>query len=98
MYGSMASGLAIDSSDVDLAVTGLDFNGSRDLHIKEMEELYHQLDFIKSKSSVQFIESASVPVIKLYIDLQKVLEKPIKSSKKAANNLHKFPLDTTYST
>ena len=36
MYGSMASGLAIDSSDVDLAVTGLEFNGSRDLHVKEM--------------------------------------------------------------
>jgi DNA polymerase sigma len=29
MYGSMASGLAIDSSDVDLAVTGLDFKGNR---------------------------------------------------------------------
>jgi predicted nucleotidyltransferase len=36
MYGSMASGLAIDSSDVDLAVTGLDFGGKRELHIKEM--------------------------------------------------------------
>lgn len=36
MYGSMASGLAIDSSDVDLAVTGLDFKGNRDMHIKEM--------------------------------------------------------------
>jgi DNA polymerase sigma len=36
MYGSMASGLAIDSSDVDLAVTGLDFAGKRELHVKEM--------------------------------------------------------------
>ncbi len=31
MYGSMASGLAIEQSDVDLAVVGLDFNGSREL-------------------------------------------------------------------
>lgn len=30
MYGSMASSLAIDSSDVDLAVVGLDFKGNRD--------------------------------------------------------------------
>jgi len=30
MYGSMASGLAIDSSDVDLVVTGLDFKGNRE--------------------------------------------------------------------
>ena len=41
MYGSMASGLAIDSSDVDLAVTGLDFHGNKDSHLKEMRELYH---------------------------------------------------------
>lgn len=40
MYGSMASGLAIDSSDVDLAVTGLDFGGNRELLIKEMRQLY----------------------------------------------------------
>jgi predicted nucleotidyltransferase len=39
MYGSMASGLAIDSSDVDLAVTGLNFNGNRELHLKEMNQL-----------------------------------------------------------
>jgi predicted nucleotidyltransferase len=36
MYGSMASGLAIDTSDVDLAVTGLNFNGSKEVHLKEM--------------------------------------------------------------
>jgi len=30
VYGSMASGLAIDSSDVDLAVTGHSFNGDKD--------------------------------------------------------------------
>lgn len=30
MYGSMASGLAIDSSDVDLAITGLAFKGNRE--------------------------------------------------------------------
>ena len=35
----MASGLAIDSSDMDLAVTGLNFGGNRDRHIKEMAML-----------------------------------------------------------
>jgi DNA polymerase sigma len=29
-YGSMASNLAIDTSDVDLAVVGLEFGGSKD--------------------------------------------------------------------
>lgn len=40
MYGSMASGLAIDTSDVDLSVTGLNFNGNRELLIREMRSLY----------------------------------------------------------
>ena len=34
MYGSQASGLAIASSDIDLAVTGLNLQGKRDQHIK----------------------------------------------------------------
>ena len=34
MYGSMASGLAIEESDVDLAVTGLDFKGNKEAKIK----------------------------------------------------------------
>jgi DNA polymerase sigma len=40
MYGSMASNLAIDSSDVDLSVTGIDFKGNRDLLINEMRSLF----------------------------------------------------------
>lgn len=36
----MASNLAIDSSDVDLAVVGLNFRGDKDLMIKEMRKLY----------------------------------------------------------
>jgi DNA polymerase sigma len=40
MYGSMASGLAIDSSDVDLSVTGIDFKGNRESLICEMRSLY----------------------------------------------------------
>jgi DNA polymerase sigma len=68
-YGSMASGLAIDSSDVDLSVTGIDFKGNREHLIMEMKALYEQLEFMKSKSSIKFIETATVPIIKLQIDL-----------------------------
>lgn len=38
-YGSMASGLAIEMSDVDLAVVGLDFQGNKDTQIWEMRKL-----------------------------------------------------------
>lgn len=40
MYGSMASDLAIDSSDVDLSVVGINFNGNRDLMIREMRSFF----------------------------------------------------------
>lgn len=40
MYGSMASGLAIEQSDVDLAVIGIDYGGNKELQIKEMRKLY----------------------------------------------------------
>lgn len=43
MYGSMASNLAIDSSDVDLAVVGLDFKGSRESQVVEMWKLHEAL-------------------------------------------------------
>ena len=70
MYGSMASGLAIEQSDVDLAVVGLDLQGNKEVHIKEMRKLFEQLDlFMKSKSSLKFIDTATIPVIKLQVDL-----------------------------
>ena len=43
MYGSMASKLAIEESDVDLAVIGLDFKGIKEVQIKEMRVLFEQL-------------------------------------------------------
>lgn len=43
-YGSQASHLAVDSSDVDLAVTGLKLNGDSDVQINEMRRLFSYLD------------------------------------------------------
>lgn len=79
MYGSMASGLAIEQSDVDLAVVGLDLQGSKEVLLREMGKLNEQLDvFMKSKSSIKFIDTATVPVIKMTIDLEKVNQKILK--------------------
>ncbi len=69
-YGSMASELAIESSDVDLAVVGLDLNGNKDLQIQLMWKLCEQLElFMKTYSTIKFIDTATVPVIKLQVDL-----------------------------
>ena len=67
MYGSMASGLAIEQSDVDLAVVGLDFDGNREKQIKEMRKLCDDLQFFMKRygTYVKFIDTAQIPVIKL---------------------------------
>jgi DNA polymerase sigma len=79
LYGSMASNLAIQQSDVDLAVVGLDFKGNRDLLVLEMKKLSDQLElFLKSKIKLTFIPTATIPVIKLTIDLLKIHNQIIK--------------------
>lgn len=66
----MAYRLAIEQSDVDLTVVGLNFQGQRERQLQEMNVICDQLKlFMKSISSLQFIDQATVPVIKLEIDL-----------------------------
>jgi len=48
----MASGLAIDTSDVDLVVQGLSFNGDRDIQLHYMRNLANKLEYLKSKHSL----------------------------------------------
>jgi len=67
-YGSQASFLAVDSSDVDLAVTGLKLGGDINTQISEMRKLYFILEDKKSEGFIkrcEIIETASVPLIKL---------------------------------
>ena len=76
-YGSQASFLAVDSSDVDLAVTGLKLGGDIDTQIREMRKLYFILEDKKSEGFIkrcEIIETASVPLIKLQVNLQVVQE------------------------
>ena len=43
-----------------------------------MRNLFQKLEFLKTKSFIQFIDSASVPVIKLQMDLTKVHKELLK--------------------
>ena len=64
----MASGLAIDSSDMDILVTGV-FPNYEDVDrgqiIDQMARLHHQLKNLTCLQTNTFIETATVPVIKL---------------------------------
>ncbi len=84
MFGSMATELAIETSDVDLVVTGIISQQARSdqdpaFHqkqhsLKMMEILYEKLVEERQSDtvihSIKFIGSANVPIIKLVADLQ----------------------------
>ena len=82
LYGSMASNLSIETSDVDLAVVGLDFQGSKDKHIEEMKKLVEQISLImRNSTKVKLIDTATVPVIKLEVDLMEIAKKQQRNEK-----------------
>lgn len=68
MYGSMATGLAIDSSDMDVLVSGA-FSSKgpvdRSTIIQQMKKLHKHLNYIYCLESNDLIETATIPVIKI---------------------------------
>jgi non-canonical poly(A) RNA polymerase PAPD5/7 len=80
MFGSLSTGLALESSDMDLVVTGLKIEGRDDVvdHIRALKDYFENHDFF---TNVKAIEGASIPVIKLEADLQKIRESENSSNK-----------------
>ena len=64
MYGSMATGLAYEASDLDLAICGLPLD-TRDELIISIEKLSEKLKLDPWVLSCQPIVTARVPIIKL---------------------------------
>jgi predicted nucleotidyltransferase len=54
-YGSQASFLAVDSSDVDLAVTGLKIGGDKTSQVREMRRLFVALTALKQDGQIRDI-------------------------------------------
>jgi DNA polymerase sigma len=71
-YGSQANLLALDSSDVDLAVTGLNFGQSQAQQMNQMNKLFTHIEKMSILKQAYFVNTATVPVIKLQADLQYV--------------------------
>lgn len=68
VFGSMATGLAIESSDMDLLVQGIFDKGSfvtRDHLVTAMGRLNEALGSLPNLENNTFIPKASIPVIKL---------------------------------
>ena len=71
MYGSMETGVAIDSSDMDLLVSGVfksTDNIDRILLVSQMTKLHKNFNSFSKKAGIEnnsLIDTATVPVIKL---------------------------------
>ena len=79
VYGSMATKLAIDTSDMDISIHGVvnsqgivDCQQLRKLTVEAMERVHSHLDPLEWIDSNMLIDKASVPVIKLVINLRKL--------------------------
>ena len=75
----MATRLAIDTSDMDISVHGvvesqgvIDSQQLRTLIVQKMERIHRHLDALEWIDSNMLIDKASVPVIKLVINLVKL--------------------------
>ena len=69
LYGSYATGLAIESSDIDLGIMGVDLH-NRQLLYEACETLNSSLRLLPFVISFTPILTAKVPIIKLQVDLQ----------------------------
>lgn len=82
MYGSMATGLAIDSSDMDIQIDGvladadlMQSANPMELAVENMDLIFDKLQRLDWIDQSQLLDKATVPVIKLVINLQKLVKK-----------------------
>ena len=73
VYGSVAAGLALDTSDIDIGICGLKANDKESV-LNIMELIVKALSDKGIIVSSQIIQSASVPVIKTVVALEALLE------------------------
>lgn len=96
MFGSISTGLALESSDMDLVITGLKIKDRDDVidHIRILSEFFKNSLYFQN---VNAIEGASFPVIKLEADLQKIREAENPENKSKINMKMKYlQIDITF--
>lgn len=93
VFGSLMTGLALETSDMDIAVTGLRIDGREDM-IDDLHALAHQVQTWPLIKDFKAIETASIPVIKaqlFYKDIAREMGKPFLEDDDA-----QLPIDITF--
>lgn len=81
IYGSVATGLALPESDMDIVVTGVSSFGNKDDHTHNLQYLYDNIvSRFDSKVLVktQLILNTQVPIIKMKFDLSEYYDEKMK--------------------
>ena len=71
VYGSMATGLAVDGSDVDIAIRNLKLS-SKEQCLEALVKLHTSFVELPYVTECNVIKTAKVPVIKIVLDLDKL--------------------------
>lgn len=95
VFGSLATGLALETSDMDLVVTGLKIESRSDVieHIRVLKQFFEKCEYFVN---INPIESASIPVIKLEADLQKVRDSNKSNCKEIDAKMRYLQIDITF--
>lgn len=80
-YGSTESGLIIPYSDIDLLISMPNDQPSRDIATKMLQFLYENLKDCGWVADLQFIREATVPILKVDVDVSKKIDLSVFSSK-----------------
>jgi DNA polymerase sigma len=94
VFGSLMTGLALISSDMDMAVTGLTICDRASM-IDDMHSLADQLRKWDLIADLKAIETASIPVIKANISLAKITKEMGKVREDGEIELM-LPIDITF--
>lgn len=94
VFGSLMTGLALESSDMDIAVTGLRIDDREDM-IDDLNALGDQVQKWSLIKDYKSIETASIPVIKAHLRLQDVAKEMGKTFNHSDPDVE-LPIDITF--
>lgn len=86
IYGSVATGLALPESDMDIVITGISSFGNIDTHVDNLTSLYQKIvESFSTKILVSHlnIPNTQVPIIKLKFDLSEYYDDRMKYDQSA---------------
>jgi DNA polymerase sigma len=94
MFGSLMTGLALETSDMDVAVTGLRIE-DRMAMIDDLHALEHEIKKWPIVKDLKAIDTASIPVIKANLSMKAIAKEMLKAFSEDMVDVD-LPIDITF--